>query len=76
MDAMLVSMATASGQKKLCHRIALARYGHHFIQNLVTVGKQETCTINSDTSSNASIIKPEIYFTLEEMHLLMRVVYP
>eukprot|EP00957_Ditylum_brightwellii_P044921 3406921-Ditylum_brightwellii.AAC.1 len=69
-------MATVPGQKKLCRWIAFTRYAQHFIQNLMTVGKQETSAINSGTSSGASIIKLGMYSTLEEMHLLMRVVYP
>eukprot|EP00957_Ditylum_brightwellii_P130561 9959591-Ditylum_brightwellii.AAC.1 len=69
-------MAMVHGQKKLSRWIAFARYGQHFIQNLVTVRRQETSTINLGTSSDALIIKPETSSTLEEMHLLMRVVYP
>eukprot|EP00957_Ditylum_brightwellii_P011425 863713-Ditylum_brightwellii.AAC.1 len=76
MATILVSMASVHGQRKLCCWIAFARYTQYFIKNLVTVGKQETSAINSGTSSDASIIKPGMYSTLEEMQLLMRVVYP
>eukprot|EP00957_Ditylum_brightwellii_P120139 9167134-Ditylum_brightwellii.AAC.1 len=66
MDTMLVSVATSHGQKKLCHWITFARYTQHFIQNLVTVGRQETSVINLGTSSYASITNPGMSFTLEE----------
>eukprot|EP00957_Ditylum_brightwellii_P070128 5326957-Ditylum_brightwellii.AAC.1 len=62
MDTMLVSIATVPGQKKLCCWIAFDRYGQHFIQNLVTVGKQETSATNLGTSSDASLIKPDIKY--------------
>eukprot|EP00957_Ditylum_brightwellii_P165218 12578985-Ditylum_brightwellii.AAC.1 len=76
MATMLVSVATVPRQKKLCRWIPFARYAQHFIQNLVTEGKQEASAINSGTSSGTSIIKLGMYSTLEEMQLLMRVVYP
>eukprot|EP00957_Ditylum_brightwellii_P067285 5106188-Ditylum_brightwellii.AAC.1 len=73
---MLVSVAMVPEQKKLCCWIAFARYSQHFIQNLVTVQRQETSVIKLGASSSDSITKSGMSSTLEEMHLLISVVYP